>query len=79
MSAADIFEAWPWTTSATPAMCFRPIYDLSNGGDRFVSIEVAHDLARDSEGTREATRRLWKTIDRPNLMVKIPARSKARR
>ena len=47
-------------TSATPAMFFRPIYDLSDGADGFVD-RVAPYLARNDEGTREAARRLWKT------------------
>ncbi|MEZ4532825.1 MAG: transaldolase [Thermomicrobiales bacterium] len=72
ISAADIFEALAVDDIRNACDVFRAIYDLSNGGDGFVSIEVAPDLARDAEGTREATRRLWKTIDRPNLMVKIP-------
>lgn len=51
---------------------FRPIYDESNGGDGFVSIEVSPRLAHDTQGTIDEAKRLWKTVDRPNLMVKIP-------
>ena len=49
-----------------------PVYDTSDGTDGFVSIEVAPDLARDTEGTTVAARELHQRIDRPNLMVKIP-------
>lgn len=51
---------------------FRPIYEESNGGDGFVSIEVSPRLAYDTEGTLAEVKRLWETVDRPNLMVKIP-------
>ena len=53
----------------------RPVYDSSQGGDGFVSIEVAAALAHDTPGTIEAARWLHKRIDEPNLFVKIPATS----
>jgi transaldolase len=52
---------------------FAPLYESSGGGDGFVSVEVAPDLAADTDGTVAAARHLHATIDRPNLMVKIPA------
>ncbi len=52
---------------------FAPVYETSNGHDGFVSVEVAPNLAHDTDGTIVAARHLWKSIDRPNLMVKIPA------
>ncbi len=51
----------------------RPVYDGSNGGDGFVSVEVAPSLAHDTEGTIAAARSLHNRIDQPNLLVKIPA------
>ena len=51
----------------------RPVHDDSGGVDGFVSIEVAPDLAHDTDGSIDAARRLHTTIDRPNLLVKIPA------
>jgi transaldolase len=51
----------------------RPIYDRTEGQDGFVSIEVSTYLAQDTEGTLAEVRRFWHTIDRPNLMVKIPS------
>ncbi|MHB8661547.1 MAG: transaldolase [Acidimicrobiales bacterium] len=51
----------------------RPCYDDAGGHDGFVSLEVAPDLAHDTEGTVKAARWLHATVDRPNLMVKIPA------
>jgi len=52
---------------------FAPLYEGSDGADGFVSVEVAPDLAPDTQGTIEAARHLHETINRPNLMVKIPA------
>jgi transaldolase len=51
----------------------RPTYDESIGTDGFVSLEVAPDLAHDTDGTVRAARWIHETVDRPNLMVKIPA------
>ena len=52
---------------------FRPVFDSADGGDGFVSIEVAPSLAHDTEGTIEAARLLHRRIDQPNVLVKIPA------
>ena len=51
---------------------FRPVYDTSGHGDGTVSIEVSPTLAFDTQGSIDAARRIWKAIDRPNVMVKIP-------
>ncbi len=51
----------------------RPVYDASDGGDGFVSVEVAPALAHDTEGTITAARGLHTRIDQPNVLVKIPA------
>ena len=52
---------------------FRPLYDASGGTDGFVSIEVAPALAHDGPRTIAMVRELWKRVDRPNAMIKIPA------
>lgn len=51
----------------------RPVYDATEGEDGRVSIEVDPGLARDTQGTIEKARRLWTIVDRPNVMIKIPA------
>jgi len=51
----------------------RPTFDASDGSDGFVSVEVAPELARDTDATIAAARRLHERIDQPNLFVKIPA------
>jgi transaldolase len=55
------------------ANMFRPLYDETNSGDGFVSLEVNPDLAHDTAATLEEAQTLWRRVDRPNLMIKIPA------
>ncbi|MGE5249551.1 MAG: bifunctional transaldolase/phosoglucose isomerase [Bacteroidota bacterium] len=52
---------------------FHPLYEETNGGDGYVSIEVTPDLAHDTEGSAAQAQQLWARVARPNLMVKIPA------
>jgi transaldolase / glucose-6-phosphate isomerase len=52
---------------------FKPVYASTKRGDGYVSLEVSPYLANDTQGTIEEARRLWKTVDRENLMVKVPA------
>ena len=52
---------------------FTSIYQATNGVDGRVSIEVDPRLAHDTEGTISAGKELWEIIDRPNLMIKVPA------
>ncbi len=72
-SAQEIYEALAMTDVKTVAGLLRPTYDRTNGQDGFVSIEVSPYLAHDTEGTLSEVRRFWETIDRTNLMVKIPS------
>ena len=51
----------------------RPVFDQTNGRDGYVSLEVSPDLAHDMRGTLDEARRLYKTVERPNLMIKVPA------
>ena len=72
-SKEEIFDALATQDIREACDVFLPIYRKTKGEDGFVSIEVAPDLAADTEGTvREATR-YHREIARPNLMVKIPA------
>ncbi|MEX1247659.1 MAG: transaldolase [Anaerolineales bacterium] len=70
---SEIFDEL--TVQDIQAACelFRPLYDSTRGGDGYVSIEVHPDLADDTEATNKEVQRLWGLVDRPNLMVKIPA------
>lgn len=58
---------------AAAADVLEEVYRSSDRSDGFVSIEVDPELAHDTNGTIEAAQWLWNTIDRKNLMVKIPA------
>jgi transaldolase len=61
-------------SDATEALdVLRPVFDASASGDGFVSVEVAPDLAYDARATIAAARLLRQRIDRPNLLVKVPA------
>ena len=51
---------------------FRDVYERTNGEDGYVSLEVAPTYANDTESTIKETRRLWRALDRPNVMIKIP-------
>ena len=52
---------------------FRPLYDSADGADGYVSLEVNPHLAHDTNGTIEEARRLWAALDRPNVLIKVPA------
>jgi transaldolase len=69
----EIYEALAMTDERTVADLLRPLYERTHGQDGFVSIEVSPDVAHDTARTIAEVRRFWHTIDRPNLMVKIPS------
>jgi len=54
------------------ADALRPVYDSTKRRDGYVSLEVSPYLARDAQGTLAEARRLWKAVDRENLMIKVP-------
>ncbi|ALJ20744.1 transaldolase [Microbacterium sp. No. 7] len=64
LTTADVRDA---------ADVFRPVYDATRGVDGRVSIEVSPDLAHDTAATVTEAKRLWKAVDRPNTLIKIPA------
>ncbi|MEO7020657.1 MAG: transaldolase [Ktedonobacteraceae bacterium] len=72
-STNEIYEALVMQDIRTVADLLRPIYDRTNGQDGYVSLEVSPELAHDTEGTLSEARRFWKAVNRPNLMIKIPA------
>ena len=51
----------------------KPLFDQTKRRDGYVSLEVSPFLAHDTAGTLDEARRLWKTVDRPNVMIKVPA------
>ena len=74
-----IFECLAITDIQGACDLFRPLYDRTQGQDGFVSIEVSPSKARDTKATLVEARRLWREIDRPNVMVKVPAPGRAGR
>jgi len=72
-SAEQIF--WQLAVEDIRAACdlFLPLYTETGGGDGYVSLEVSPYLAHNDEATIAEAGRLWDTVNRPNLMIKIPA------
>jgi transaldolase/glucose-6-phosphate isomerase len=70
---AWIFEALSIDDIRAATKIFLPLYEGTNGGDGFVSIEVNPELADDTEGTIREVVKLWDAVNRPNVMIKIPA------
>jgi transaldolase len=72
-STNEIYEALVIQDIRTVADLLDPIYERTNALDGYVSLEVSPELAHDTQGTLNEVRRFWQTVDRPNLMIKIPA------
>src|SRR3954470_16782008 len=73
LSAREVYRRLAVRDVQLAADVLRPVYDDTNGYDGYVSLEVAPRLAHDTEGTLEQARLYWGLVDRPNLMIKIPA------
>ena len=71
--AKEIFETLAIADIQAAADVLRPVYESSNQQDGYISMEVAPDLAHETEKTIAEARRLHAAIDRPNLMIKVPA------
>ncbi len=72
LDAKARYEALAIRDIQDAADILRPVYDSTRRYDGYVSLEVSPYLARDTEGTLQEARRLWKTVNRPNLMIKVP-------
>src|SRR5664280_448296 len=68
-----IYEALSQRDVQSAADEFRPLYDRTDGKDGYVSLEVNPHLAQDTKGTIEEARRLWAALNRPNVLIKVPA------
>jgi transaldolase/transaldolase/glucose-6-phosphate isomerase len=71
-SANDIYEALSQYDVQSSADEFRAVHDATGGIDGYVSLEVNPHLANDTDGTAAEARRLWRQLDRPNVMIKVP-------
>lgn len=73
MSAEEIYDALSIQDVQEAADILRDVYDLTNGLDGYVSLEVSPHIAHDTKKTIAEGKRLWERIDRPNVMIKVPA------
>ncbi|MDH3746073.1 MAG: transaldolase, partial [Acidobacteriota bacterium] len=73
LSTLEIYERLAFSDIRKAADVLAPVFDRTKGADGFVSLEVSPHLARDTEGTLEEARRFWQSVNRPNLMIKVPA------
>ena len=73
LDAMAVYEQLAIKDIQDAAGVLRTVYDRTSKRDGYVSLEVSPFLARDTQGTLRDARRLWKAVDRPNLMIKVPA------
>jgi transaldolase len=69
----EIYETLTQKDVQDAADIFRKMYDEMAGRDGYVSLEVNPHLAHDTHGTIDEARRLWKAVNRPNVLIKVPA------
>jgi transaldolase/glucose-6-phosphate isomerase len=72
-SAREVYRYMALRDVQLAADTLRPVYEESGGADGYVSWEVAPRLAHDTAGTIEQAHLYWDLVDRPNLMIKVPA------
>ena len=72
-SVAEIYEDLAMSDIRSAADILRPVYQKSGGADGYVSLEVNPALAHDTEATIAEARRLFASLERPNVMIKVPA------
>ncbi len=68
-----IYESISQQDVRSAADQFRPLYNETEGKDGYVSLEVNPHLAHDTKGTIEEARKLWAALNRPNVLIKVPA------
>ena len=71
-TAMELFELIETTDVRDACDAFRGVHERSAGADGFVSIEVSPGAANDTRETVAEAKRLWATVDRPNVMIKVP-------
>ncbi|MGE0554542.1 MAG: transaldolase [Gemmatimonadales bacterium] len=72
LDPAAVFESLAVADVQAACDVFRPVYDRTHGRDGLVSLEVSPTVASDTEATIAEAERLWRALDRPNAMIKIP-------
>lgn len=71
-TAWELFEQVETVDVRDACDAFLPVYRATDGADGYVSIEVSPGAAHDADATVEEAHRLWKAVDRPNVMIKVP-------
>jgi len=74
----ELFELLETTDVRDACDAFAGVYSSTRGADGYVSIEISPGVSHDANAAIEEARRLWKTVDRPNVMVKVPGTVEAR-
>jgi len=72
LNANGVFEKIAFRDVQDACDIFAPVYKESNRRDGYVSLEVSPFLGFDTKATIDEARRLWKSVNRPNVMIKIP-------
>ncbi|MEO8946188.1 MAG: transaldolase [Gemmatimonadaceae bacterium] len=72
LDVKQLFELIETTDVRDACDIFADVYRRTNGNDGYVSIEVSASLANDGDATSAEARRLWTTVNRPNLLIKVP-------
>jgi transaldolase len=72
LNATQVYEKIAVRDVQDAADIFRPVYDESRHRDGYVSLEVSPTLALEMQKTLDEARRLWKMVNRPNVMIKVP-------
>jgi transaldolase / glucose-6-phosphate isomerase len=72
-STTAIYEAIVTDDIRRAADLLRPVFDRTNGYDGFVSLEVSPTIAHDTQATTDSAKHLFKMLNRPNVMIKVPA------
>ena len=72
-SVAEIYEDLAMADIRSAADILRPVYEKSGGADGYVSLEVNPALAHDTGATIAEARRLFASLERPNVLIKVPA------
>ncbi len=72
LNAKQLYEKIAVRDVQDAADIFRPVYEETRRRDGYVSLEVSPELALERDKTIEEARRLWKMVNRPNVMIKVP-------
>jgi len=72
LNATQVYEKIAIRDIQDATDIFKPVYDESKTRDGYVSLEVSPTLALERDKTIDEARRLWKTVNRPNVMIKVP-------